>query len=42
MSVKSVVCLVFDMTLAGITLLPAARADDWNQMNKLSFSSGKV
>jgi len=38
MRVRSAVSFVSGFVLACMTLLPAARADEWNQMTKLSFS----
>ena len=38
MNMRNLFCLVVGVALACMGFLPAAAADDWNQMTKLSFS----
>ncbi|HKV78709.1 MAG TPA: hypothetical protein VJP02_11235 [Candidatus Sulfotelmatobacter sp.] len=38
MKIRNVLCGVCGMVLAFAAFLPMARADEWNQMTKLSFS----
>lgn len=38
MSCRRSLAIVFCIILAGVVFLPAARADDWNQMTKMEFT----
>src|SRR5579863_8226144 len=38
MTLRRFLAFVFSFILAGMVLLPQARADEWNQMTKLKFN----